>query len=558
MSVSRVVLCALFGLSAASGTAVAGPPNSQDQSAKDAAATPDGRFQLPDVAPPSTDAAAASSETLHVERIAFRGNKALRTDALQAVAAPYLARDLTAAQIEELRILLTRQYTDRGYVNSGVILDPTAPYRDGILSFQAVEGRIKAVRVRGQKRLRPAYVVDRLQRSTDETLNINVLRERFQRLLDDPLFARINSRILPGEELGEAILDLDVERARPYALSVALNNYRPPSIGEKGYDVAGQVRDLTGAGDLLDADISGPIGEAGGFNYDIGWQIPFNRYDSRFSIRTESSETVVTEEPLAALDIRSKIERQELWLTQPLWASLVQQFNVGVGIAFEKNTTALAGMPFSFLPGADAGETRSVTARFAPDYSYRSENQYLGLRVTLLRADLVDETSNPVGYVQPDLEYHVWTGQARHLIEFRRTGLELESRATIQRTGAHISDLHAIEIGGINSVRGFRENELLVANVENLNIDLRWLAIPLISQRAPGFTVGTFFDWAHGYDVGAPATTLSSCGVTFRMKWPHVQADLAVGARLIHPSFVDQEHGSWQDHGIHAQIATQL
>ena len=63
-----------------------------------------------------------------------------------------------------------------------------------------------------------------------------------QRLLDDPLFTRINSRIVPGDQLGEATLDMDVERARPYALSVALNNYRPPSIDEKGYEVAGLSR----------------------------------------------------------------------------------------------------------------------------------------------------------------------------------------------------------------------------------------------------------------------------------------------------------------------------
>jgi hemolysin activation/secretion protein len=216
-------------------------------------------------------------------------------------------------------------------------------------------------------------------------------------------------------------------------------------------------------------------------------------------------------------------------------------------------------MPFSFLPGAEAGVTRSVTARLAPDYSYRSENQYLGLRVTLLHAHLLDQSStSPVSYVQPDKDYYVWTGQFRHLIEFRRPSLELESRVTIQRTEAVISDLHALEIGGINSVRGFRENELLLANVQNLNIDLRWLAIPHANQARPAFTVGTFFDWAHGYDVGEPASTLSSCGITLKTTWPHVQADLAIGARLIHPSFVDQEHGSWQDHGIHAQIAAQL
>jgi hypothetical protein len=58
--------------------------------------------------------------------------------------------------------------------------------------------------------------------------------------------------------------------------------------------------------------------------------------------------------------------------------------------------------------------------------------------------------------------------------------------------------------------------------------------------------------------MGEPTTTFSSTGGTLRLKWTHLQADLAVGARLIHPTFVDQQHGSWQDHGIHAQVAWAL
>jgi len=556
MSVSRVLVCGLIASTLASNAAdAAAPSNAQS------APGPDEHFQLPYITPPSVSVESPCSDGLHVDQIVFRGNKALRTDVLQGVAAPYVSRDLTTAQIEELRILLTRQYTDRGYINSGVILDPVGPCKNGVLTFLAVEGHIKDVLVRGQNGLNPSYVVDRLRGRSDETLNINLLRERFQKLLDDPLFTSINSRILPGTELGEAVLEMDVERARPYALSVALNNYRPPSIGEKGYDAASQVRDLTGWGDLLDADINGPVGVSGGINYNVGWQVPINRYDSRVAVRSEYSETVVTEEPLAALDIRSKIERQELWLTQPVLASLVQQINIAFGVGFERNTTGIAGMPFSLLPGADAGVTRSVTARLAPDYSYRTGTEYLGLRITLLHANLLDQSFNSasnIPNVQPDPHYYVLTGQVRHLIEFKGPRLEAESRVTVQRTESRISDLHAIEIGGINSVRGFRENELLLSNVQNLNVDFRWLALPHASQVRPAFTIGTFFDWAHGYDVGEPATTLSSCGVTLKTVWPHVQADLAIGARLIRPSFVDQEHGSWQDHGIHAQIVAQL
>jgi len=540
------------------GARASDPPGGAGNSAVSVDPPPAAGYQLPAVAAPGSAGDTERSNPIHVERIVFRGNKALRSSALQVVAAPYLGHDLGAADVEELRDALTHQYTDRGYINSGVVVDPNAPYHDGVLSFQVIEGHIKTVRVRGLKGLRSGYVVDRLRGASDETLNTNELRERFQRLLDDPLFARINSRIEPGAELGEAILDVDVVRARPYSLSLALNNYRPPSIGEKAYDLAGQVRDLTGWGDEVDADITGPIEFSGGIGYSLGWQLPVNRYGTQVSVSASRSQTVITEEPLAALDIRSTIDRQEFRVTQPLAGTLTQQFNIGAAIAHERDATLLAGQEFSFLPGASQGVTRSITARLIPDYSYRSEHQYLGVRITILHADLLDQPSGPVAYAQPNSSYFVETAQLHHLWEFSPLPFELESRATVQRTDAQISDLHALEIGGINSVRGFRENEILLSNVRNVNVDFRWLALPTGNSLRPGVTLGTFFDWADGYNVDGPTSTFSSTGVTLRMKWLHVQADLAYGIPIIQPGFVSGQHGTWQDHGLHAQILTTL
>ena len=524
---------------------------------QDPAATTQSPFQLPPVGP-STESDASRTATVRVERVAFRGNKALRESVLQAAAAPYVGRDLTAAELEELRDALTHQYTNRGYINSGVVPDPKIPYHDGVLSFLAIEGRIKQVRVRGQKGLRPAYVTERLRGSDDEALNINLLRERFQRLLDDPLFARVNSRIEPGSDLGEAILDVEIERARPYSLALALNNYRPPSIGEKAYDLSGEVRDLTGFGDLFDVDLTGPLNFTGGVGYSFSWQMPLNRFGTALAVSVQRAETVVSEEPLAALDIRSTIERQELKLTQPLWSSLSQQFSLGASVAHEENATVLDGTPFSFLPGASNGVIKSITERLIPDYSYRSQQQYWGVRLTLLHAYLLDYPSGPVSYALPSQQYFLWTGQIHNLWEIPGSHFELESRATLQRTGARISDLHTLEIGGINSVRGFRENELLAANVNNLNLDLRWLALPAPRGIRPGFTLGTFLDWADGHDVGQPTDTLSSFGFTTRLKWSHLQADVAFGIPQIRPGFTAQQHGSWQDHGIHAQVVAAL
>jgi hemolysin activation/secretion protein len=514
---------------------------------------------------PSAPAATASAP-VRVDRIEVRGNRWLQAGVLQGAAAPYLHRDLTDADIEALRAALSSQFTDRGYINSGVILDPEAPYHDGLLCFLVFEGRITEVHVSGLKGLRPAYVVDRVRGPGDEILNADTLRERFQWLSEDPLFAKVSSRMDPGAAPGDTVLDVEVQRARPYSLSLVLNNYRPPEIGEKAYDVSGEVHDLTGFGDVFAADVSGPVGFSGGVGYALSGQVPVNSGGSLVSLSAARINTVVTEELLSLLDVRSTIDREELKVTQPLWRSLNAQFNLSASIADEKEST-VGNFLFSLIPGSGQGVTRSVTARLMPDFSYHSEQQFFGVKLTLLHANLLgspaalDFDPNTDSEVLPEKKYFVWSGQLHHLLEFRNAPFELESRATVQRTNSRIADLHLMEIGGINSVRGYRENDYLASNVTNVNADLRWLALRAGTPQRPDLALGTFVDWASGHDAdetGATAATYSSCGLTLRLKLPHFQADLAYGRPLTHPSFVTEERGSWQDHGIHVQIMTML
>jgi hemolysin activation/secretion protein len=509
-------------------------------------------------APAAGSAAARSnSSPVRVERIVIRGNRALPARALQAVAAPYLGRDLGAADIEDLREALTHRYTAHGFVNSVVTLDPNAPFHDGVLSFLAIEGRVKEIRVHGLDGLRVSYVVDRVRGSEDEALNTEVLRDRLLRLSEDPLFARVNSSIDAGSDLGDAILNVDVQRARPYSLSVALNNYRPPAIGEKAYDVSAQVRDSTGLGDVIDADLSGPLASAGGLGYGLEWQLPFDHYGSVATISAAKINTVVTEQPLSALGVRSTIERQEFKLTQPVWSALGQQFAVGASVAHEQESTQGDAL-YALLTGMTAGSTRSLTVRLLPEYSYRSPQQYLSVLLTWLHAELLDYPPGSRSALLPDQHYVVWTGQLHHLWDLTAAPFELESRLVVQRTDARISDLHAQEIGGINSVRGFREDELLVGNVVNTNVDLRWLTLRGATAAAPSLALGTFFDWATGHNADESTDTFSSCGITLRLKWSRLKADFAYGMPLVRPAFVSEQRGSWQDHGFHVQIAMTL
>ena len=342
-----------------------------------------GEFALPPV--PEAAAAERDRRPVRVDRIEFAGNRAIATAELARIAAPYAGKVVTVGELEELRQKLSRHYVERGYINSGALLDADA-YRDGTLTYRIVEGRLAAIRLAGLDGLRESYVADRLGDDPNAPLNIDRLRERFALLLNDPLFERMNARLSPGAQAGEALLDIDVQRARPYQLTAAWNNYRPPSIGERSLELSGWLRNLTGYGDVLEAELQNATEDSSGARLRLDWQLPLNAAGSFLTLKFEKGQSAVIEEPMRSLDIESRIDSKTLGLGQVIHESLRQRLSLGLDYQDRENRTRLLGEPFSFIPGEPDGVTRSTAWRFWQEYAYRTESRVLALRSTFVAA----------------------------------------------------------------------------------------------------------------------------------------------------------------------------
>ena len=285
-------------------------------------------FQLPAVYTLEPEAQDMPRD-LDVKGFEFEGNTVFPTADLQQVVAPYAARKNSRAELEQLRQKLTLYYVERGYINSGALL-PDDFYRNGIVRFRIVEGRLEQIRAKGLGGLRESYLKQRLAQG-DEPLNVNELQQRFQLLLTDPLFSKINARLQPGAEPGEAILDVDVTRGRPYDFSVYVNNYLPPSIGPAAVGVNGAVRDLTGLGDTLGATFQ--QGEQSNRSYMIWGVVPIV-YRTDMRVRYERQESVIVEEPLDVLDIASTAQTAEIGITHAFVDSIRRRFSLGLTYAY--------------------------------------------------------------------------------------------------------------------------------------------------------------------------------------------------------------------------------
>lgn len=514
----------------------------------------EGLFELPVL--PAAEAAVQDdpAATLVLREVRLSGQTAVSTDELQSLARPYLGQPVGPAALEALRQQMTRLYVERGYLNSGVLLRRVLA-AEGVAEFEVVEGRLSEIRLRGMARLHDAYVTGTLQRQGDGPLNIDRLRERFQLLLGDPLFERLNARLLPGNTPGEAVLDIEVMRAKPYQLTLFANNYRPVSVGEGAIGVSGWVRNLSGFGDLLEATLQGPTDGGGDLRGGIAWRMPLGQSGTQLSLAVDEGNSSVVEASVRALDITSRLSSREIGLSQTLFESLTQKYSLGVQAVQRENRTWLLGNPFSFNPGEPNGEVRERLWRFWQEASWRSETEVLALRSTFSWGhNNLQAIAGLPPINQPPSDFRLWLGQAQYARQLTTAGAQFVTRVTVQRSPDRLLALDGIAVGGVNTVRGYRENQLVRDEGAVLNLELEW---PLWRDdaRSMRLVAVPFYDIGRGRNHGEPGTTLQSAGVALRFAWQGLSLDLTLAGRVDPPAELGPRGDKLQDQGVHMQLS---
>ena len=501
---------------------------------------------------------APGGPSFELRKVAFDGNTVFSDQELATIAKDFVGKKVTLIMLEELRYRLTRHYVDQGYINSGVILKPDQIVTDGIVIYQVLEGQLDEVLVNGTKRLRPAYVRNRIWPDPESPFNIKSLQERFQLLLQDPLIKQLNGELLPGTKPGSANLNLQVTRSRPYELSLGIDNHSPPGTGAERVYAAGVLRNLSGFGDEM--DFSGGVSD-GADEVFAGYSIPVSANDSRIFLRFDHSDNSVVEEPLNDLDIESETWGMELGLLYPVFRSLGRTVTLGAALAKRENQTFLLGEPFPFSAGADDnGESRVTVLRLSQELVDRNTQQAFALRSTFsFGLDAFDATVH--GGNRPDGQYFAWLGQARYARRFGEAGSQLLLRADVQLANDHLLDLERFAVGGANTVRGYRENELVRDNGFAISAEWRY---PLWRGEKKDsaenlLQIAMFMDFGSAWNKGESMgrDRLHSVGLGFLWTFfRRIDAELYFAHDLEKPE--SKEHHDLQDDGIHFRLIFSL
>lgn len=489
---------------------------------------------------------------ISIRRILLEGNTVFPEQDLKVMTQSYENRKVSVAELEELRQRLSQYYIDHGYVNSGAII-PADALKDNELRIQIIEGHLDEIRVNGQGRLREGYIKNRLQGEAEKPLNLNELQDRFQTLLSDPLISRMNGRILPGSSPGLAILDVDVTRARPYHLTLFGDNYRPPSIGSEAFGLNAWVRNLTGFGDVLDFTF---IQSAGSSRYQGGFSVPVTDWGTVVFFHFDEGDSSVIEEPLEKLDIKSQVHSLEGGISHLVINKLRQRLNLGIMLAVRENESSLLGESFSFIPGESTGRNQATVLRLFQEGMWRWERQALAFRSTfsvgMTALGATPKTSDKL----PSSDFFSWLGQAQYAYRLLDNGTQIILRGNSQFSDAPLLPLEQIAIGGVFTVRGYRENHLVRDNGYNLSLEFHY---PIIGGNDPQarhrLTLIPFMDYGeawNNYEIfKGVQKTLYSMGIGFNWQLGPVSSDFFYGYAFNRPE--PHTTGDPQDYGIHFQ-----
>ena len=520
-------------------------------------AEPPPALDLPAVPAPSEGEPLFRGLEVYVQRFAFEGNTAFSDEDLERVTAGFTGRAISSEDLTRAAQAITDHYVSHGYATSGAVV-PDQVVEEGTVRLLIVEGHVSGIEVSGQRWFRAAYFRDRLRRAAQAPVNVERLEGALRRLQRHPQVERLHARLESGAGLGEAVLHLAVEERRPYDLALEGANDRSPALGALGLRTAPSFANLLGHGDELAGSLD--LSE-GLLEWEGRYQLPLNSYDTTLRLFARESDAEVVEEDFEELGIHSESETYGLSLSHPFWRDEQDQLWVRAVGEWRRLESCLDILPptsrctpFSFQPGQPDPEQVASVLRGVQDWSRALSDDVFAARLTWsVGVDLLGATTSG----EPDGQFFAWLGQVQWVHRFPEWLLasELLVRGDLQLASDPLLTLEKFSLGGLNTVRGYRENELVRDNGVLGSVEVR---VPVLRTGLgrPIVQIVPFADLGHGWDEDGEREdrTLASLGAGLRLSpWPWLRGELFWGGRL--RSVPDRgEEYDLQDDGLHFRV----
>ncbi|MEG3845811.1 ShlB/FhaC/HecB family hemolysin secretion/activation protein [Microcoleus sp. herbarium19] len=393
--------------------------------------------------------------------------------------------------LKELENKIIQLYRNKGYIYAQARPESATIIEGGFVEIRVAEGSISGIFIQGRQRLNLSYICSRIEAGVGSPFSTVELEEKLRLLRLDPLLESVQASLQFGSG-NQKTLTVSVKEAKPFAASVSFDNYFPPSVGSERVGVNLRYQNLTGIGDEIVGSYY-RTASGGAEVFDLNYRLPLNSMNGTLQARAALNQNKVTQSDFDDLGIRGDTKLYQMIYRQPIVRSTDREFAVIGGFTHQDGQTFIfdqTPVPFGIGPDEN-GVSRTSVILFGQDYVRRGTRGSWSVRSQFnLGTGLLDATTNdsPI----PDGQFLKWNGQVQRVQQLDRNHL-LILQTDLQLTPNSLLPSQQFVIGGVQSVRGYRQNARAGDNGFRLSVEDR-IAVRRNAAGTPTLQLAPFVE----------------------------------------------------------------
>ncbi|WP_353229782.1 ShlB/FhaC/HecB family hemolysin secretion/activation protein [Pseudomonas qingdaonensis] len=405
-----------------------------------------------------------------IRHIVLEGAEHLGEREQRRLLEPYEGQCLGVGQLNALLKVVTDHYLNRGYITTRAYL-PQQDLSSGTLQITVVEGRLDGLD--SSSLASPRELAMAFPGTTGEVLNLRELEQLVDQLTRLPS-RQAQLELVPGDEVGSSRVQLQGQRDKPWRVSATRNNDGDRSSGEQQMGLGLDWDSPLGLADQFSLRANQDAvsdhwrhSDSQYLNYSVPWgwwTFTYSYNQSYYRTRDDSSGF--------PFKLDGDSQMHQLRVERVIHRDALSKTAVNFGISHLRTNNYLDD---SLI---DVSSTRLSESQLGVNHGRRIGTAFLNLDAGWqqgIGAFDAQGAGDPHG-TEPVARYNKYSLTLSYLQPFTLWGeaFSFDSLATGQRSEDPLYSPQRISVGGLNSVRGFKQQTLTGNSGGYWRNQLRW------------------------------------------------------------------------------------
>ena len=448
-------------------------------------------------AKPTQPTAPVDTRCFPIKTIELKGADALSDAERERLLKPYIGQCLGVPQLNELLKVITDHYLDKGLVTSRAYL-PQQDLSSGHLQVLVVEGRLEGLKGAENSQLSDRELAMAFPGKTGELLNLREMEQMVDQLNRLPS-NRAQMELTPGQNIGGSEVRVNNTPQKPWRAGLSRHNDGQKSTGEQQWGASLDWDSPLGLADQLalrgghDAVSDHQKTSRNGMLY---YNLPFGWWNLSYTY-SQSEYRAVGQANGFNFKQSGDSQNHQVRLERVVHRDAVSKTSLNTGLSYLRTN--------NFIEDSKLAESsnRISEAQFGINHGRRIGNAFVNLDLGLQQGigALDAQGDHEPGPGLPDARYRKYTATLSYLQPFMLGGesFSFSSLMTGQRSEDVLFSPQRMSLGGLSSIRGYKDQTLSGDSGGYWRNDLRWSRPVTLEWLRPVFAE---YGTSLGYDQG--------------------------------------------------------